>query len=259
MEPKSFLKSKTIWGVAITLLPQVIELGASGMLGPKVQAAVSGLGALLAIWGRATAKKPIKFVPPALPLLPIVLGVLGFAWIAGIATVQTGCTSTGQADTKLIAQLAVSYGVGKVLENNPDYAERVAAIADEVGEAAGGEASTVDAVMQLAREKIDWAKLAPADANLVNILLITIEAELTKRVERGILSPDKALLVQEVAGWIATTARAYVPPSAFNSHPRERGAWTATHARAGQSAVGSEAGPWNACATRPAYVPPPLG
>jgi hypothetical protein len=124
-----------------------------------------------------------------------------------------GCTTAGRPDTMLIAQVAVTYGVGKVLENNPDYAGRVAAIAAEVGKAAGGEASTVSAVMQLARTKIDWSELTPADATLVNLLLITVEVELTKRVEAGVLSPEKALLVQEVAGWIENAARAYVPAS----------------------------------------------
>ena len=125
--------------------------------------------------------------------------------------VTSGCATTGDARGKLIAQLAVQYAVGKVLENNPTYAPRVAQIAAEVGAAAGNEASTVPLVMALVRGKIDFAKLSPADVTLVNALLTVVEAELTARIEGGVLSPDNAVKVREVAGWIEQAARAYVP------------------------------------------------
>lgn len=145
------------------------------------------------------------------------LSIVALALTVGAyAFLSSGCSSANQADTKLIAQIAVQYGVGKVLENNPSYAQRVADIAGEVSKAAGGESSTVAAVMELARSKIDWTKLSPADRTLVNTLLLTIQSELTRRIQDGVLSPEKALLVQEVAGWIEAAAKLYVeePPSA---------------------------------------------
>jgi len=219
MQPKSFLASKTLWGVLIAILPQLIELGASGVLGPKVQAAISGLGALLAIYGRATAKQPLSLAPDtdAMPCLALTVCVGTYVGavlsIGAVAALQSGCVSPPSTDAKLVAQVSVTFGVGKVLENNPSYAPRVVQIAEEVAAAAAGEASTVDLVMSLAREKIDWANLSPADRTLVNTLLLAIEDQLRRRIESGVLSPEKALLVRELATWIADAARLYVAPS----------------------------------------------
>lgn len=148
-----------------------------------------------------------------IPMKTIVSAVVSFV-VGLLGLLQSGCATSGDARGKLVAQLAVQYAVGKVLENNPDYAPRVAAIAREVGAAAGGEASTVSAVMALARAKIDFSKLSPADVTLVNTLLTVVEAELAARIDAGVLSPEKAASVKEVAGWIEQAALAYVRPVA---------------------------------------------
>lgn len=96
MQTKSFLASKTIWGIVLAIAPQLIELGASGVLGPKVQAAISGLGALLAIYGRATANKPINFVPP--PSVPLVMSAIGAIYCGAAFGTMTGCTSPTSGD-----------------------------------------------------------------------------------------------------------------------------------------------------------------
>lgn len=64
--PKSALRSKTIWGVIVMILPPVL-----GLLGFEITVAdaegaataidgiVSGIGAILAIWGRISASRPV--------------------------------------------------------------------------------------------------------------------------------------------------------------------------------------------------------
>lgn len=125
----------------------------------------------------------------------------------------SGCAITGEARGRLVARIAVQYAVGKVVENNPGYAPRIAQIAAEVGAAAGdGASASVGAVMALARAKVDFSRLSPADVALVNTLLSVVEAELEARVAGGALSGELALRVKEVAGWIEEAARWYTKP-----------------------------------------------
>jgi len=99
-----------------------------------------------------------------------------------------------------------------VIENNPTYAPRIAAIAADVRAVSSGEASTtVDAVIALARAKIDWSKLSPADAALVNLLLDAVKAELIARLGEAELPTDKPLAVAKIATWIEQAAIASTP------------------------------------------------
>lgn len=206
MQPKSILRSKTIWGVVLAVAPQIVDLAASGALGPKASAAVSLIGGLIATWGRITASRPVRLPGAAPCLLPLI--------ILGLAFAAPGCTTTGRPDAKIVAQLGVSYAVGKVIENNPTYAPRIAEIARHVGAAASGESSTVAAVIDLARAQVDFTGMSPADQTLVNTLLLAVQLELERRIEAGALPPDLAASVREVAGWIETAAVAYLPPAA---------------------------------------------
>jgi uncharacterized membrane protein len=63
---KSFLKSKTIWGAAITVAPSVAGLFGYTITGADVATAndainsiVTAVGSLLAIYGRVTARARI--------------------------------------------------------------------------------------------------------------------------------------------------------------------------------------------------------
>ena len=66
-EQKNVFASKTIWGGVIALLPPALSLmgfdlspsDVQGIAG-HVDAIVSGVGGLIAIYGRVTAKKTIK-------------------------------------------------------------------------------------------------------------------------------------------------------------------------------------------------------
>jgi hypothetical protein len=64
IEEKHLLKSKAILGALIAFVPAALEVTnavlATGALPPKVAAAVSGFGALLAFFGRLSAKAKIR-------------------------------------------------------------------------------------------------------------------------------------------------------------------------------------------------------
>lgn len=63
MSSKVFLKSKTVWGVIIMALPQLLPLFGvdfsaddASALNADMQAIVAAVGGLLALWGRVSAK-----------------------------------------------------------------------------------------------------------------------------------------------------------------------------------------------------------
>ena len=64
MESKSFLKSKTIWGGMIALLPALSDMATQvagiPLLPPHLAATVAAVGGTLAIIGRLVAKIPVK-------------------------------------------------------------------------------------------------------------------------------------------------------------------------------------------------------
>lgn len=131
---KSVIKSKTIWGVFLTFLPQVIDLASSGALGPKATLAASAIGAALAVFGRAKATRPIRMRPGA--------NLLMFALVALIAL--PGCvsrpTAPGEPPPAPVAKefLALAKPLAEgfataMLANNPKYASVVCGVAEGFG------------------------------------------------------------------------------------------------------------------------------
>lgn len=68
MSPKKLLASKTVWGLLAIAVPYADQLVAyaanlpAGTLPKGAALAISGLGWLLALYGRLQAKQPIKSV-----------------------------------------------------------------------------------------------------------------------------------------------------------------------------------------------------
>lgn len=68
-DSKSFLASKTIWGAVVMLLPTIagylgltVTEADAGQAVDAVQTIVEAVGALLVVWGRATASKSLKLL-----------------------------------------------------------------------------------------------------------------------------------------------------------------------------------------------------
>jgi predicted negative regulator of RcsB-dependent stress response len=112
----------------------------------------------------------------------------------------------------VLAQVAVQYATIKVLQNNPDRAPRVIEIAQFIRANAGNEQAATVALLEAAvRSQIDFSKLDPADAMLVDILIATVREELVQRLGDGPLSPEHVLVVAQVAGWIESAALLSAP------------------------------------------------
>lgn len=132
--------------------------------------------------------------------------------LIAVPLTQTGCSSMTVQDKQLIAKVAVSYATIKVVEKNPAYAAKIAAIAKSVKDVADGEtAYTVALLDAYVRSRIDWTKLSAADMMLVNALLDEVKLQLEARIGNGTLDSAKLLVVKEVATWIETAALSAAP------------------------------------------------
>ena len=143
-------------------------------------------------------------------------------WVAffSLPILQTGCNSTTDSknltpeQTKLIASVAVKYATMKVVENNPSKSAKVIAVAEEVRKIAGSNGfDTVDLLMAFIKTRVDLSKLSPADQMLAGVLLDEIGLQLKSRIGSGKLTPDRLLIVGEVAGWVEDAARFSIKPT----------------------------------------------
>lgn len=119
-----------------------------------------------------------------------------------------GCATTAQTDqTKLIAKLAVSYAVIKVTDKHPEKAAKILEISKAVKAIAGSDGfNTVDLLIAYIKTRVDLSKLDAADRLLASALIDEIGIQLKSRIGADVLTPDKLLIVGEVAGWVEEAA-----------------------------------------------------
>jgi hypothetical protein len=120
-----------------------------------------------------------------------------------------GCASTTR--TGNIASLAVQIGVIKVIGNNSAKAQRVAYIAQQVREIAGGkDFNTVALLIGYVNHEIKWETLSAEDQAIAHLLLNEIQLSLEEQLGTGTLSTDKLLIVSDLATWIEKAASGVV-------------------------------------------------
>lgn len=93
-QPKWFLASKTVLGAAVVVLPHAFKLLGIAFEDSEIQnLATTGsafLGAILAVWGRATAKQPVSLKPQK-PIeyvaSAVMVGAIGSLALQGCETV----------------------------------------------------------------------------------------------------------------------------------------------------------------------------
>lgn len=205
---KNPLKSKTVWGILTMVAPTIIDAARDGLLGPKASAAVQLGGAVLALWGRQTAKEPLKLLPGAGTTNVLTACLLSLSVVLG-GCVNGQLTPTG----KLAGRLGASLAVGALCDKKPEYAARIAEIAGQVRMGAeSGALTTVDLAIAAASDAIHWEKLTLEEQGLVRDLLAAVADELKTRLGSLELPADRLVTVAEVAGWIETSARNRIPP-----------------------------------------------
>lgn len=130
----------------------------------------------------------------------------------------SGCATTGgnvaSQDKQPIAKIAVTYATMKVIENNPEYAARIIAIAEGVKlVTAGDTVNTVALLNAYIKAQVDWTKLSPADAMMIQMLLGEVGTQLEQRLGAGTFTGANVLVVSQVAGWIEDAAKMMPAPN----------------------------------------------
>jgi len=125
-----------------------------------------------------------------------------------VSALLAACESTTLVDSA--ARIGVRLATTKIVENNPQFRERIVEIADGLARNATGIAAiSVSALEKLVRDEIDWQKIRDTDPQLeiiVDELIIAVRNELIARLGAGELEPAQALVVSNVAGWIRDAA-----------------------------------------------------
>ncbi len=121
------------------------------------------------------------------------------------ALVLTGCAFVEESPGS--AYIATTYATLKVIDDDPEKAQRVEEIALEVLRVADDDPeATIDRLIETARGHIRWDRLDNADTLLVNALLIELAERLKERFGEGIIPEDARLTVQTLAGWVIDAA-----------------------------------------------------
>lgn len=143
----------------------------------------------------------------------------GLLFGASSAFLLTGCQTNANTGVheftptgKLLARFGTSVAVGKVCENNPKHAARIAEIAGQIRVMSqDGMFSTVDAVMVEVDRRIRWENLTEGEASMVRDMLAALAAELKSRIGEQQLASAYLLTVSEIALWVEESARARIP------------------------------------------------
>lgn len=115
-----------------------------------------------------------------------------------------------------VEQLVVEFATLKTIEQGKTTADRQTRAARIVAIATGAKTivdtgnTTVAALQAAIEARVAKLGLSPADSLLAEALVQAVIAEVNKRVTSGVLSPDTAVQVDTVLGWVITTASAPV-------------------------------------------------
>lgn len=141
---------------------------------------------------------------------------------AAIVAILNGCATYGgrpvhlSPGSQLLAEVAVEYATGKVIEAKSNPAERIQraarikSVALAIQSAATGDTTTVGSLAALAESYIADLKLQPSDLLLAHTLVNAVVAELNARIQGGILKPDDLLVVKQVLGWVLLATEPYL-------------------------------------------------
>lgn len=134
------------------------------------------------------------------------------ALIAGtlIACAQLGGVGQFVEDHEALAKTAVQLATIEFLKKNPKNTDRLVEISDQVKAAVeAGQVATVEVASVYVRQLIDYSKLDPTEAVLLDNLIDVAQQELSKLIrEQGLTVPEahRAELAR-VVGWVADAGR----------------------------------------------------
>lgn len=136
--------------------------------------------------------------------LLVVLFAFAFPFLTACTVLET------VEDNPLAAQLVVQQSTLRVIDEDPDKAQRVAAVVEEVRIYVEDEFATLGLIEQAVRAQIEWDRLTLADQILIDAVLSEARTELERRFGAGLLDPNSRASVMTVLDWVEQSARLVV-------------------------------------------------
>src|SRR5690625_217669 len=109
-------------------------------------------------------------------------------------------------DNPHTTKAAVYYGTLKYIGEDTDKAQRVEQAAQTILSGLSG-GTTIDQLDGRLRALIQWDRLDMADAILLHALLTELRSTMLATIGEGLLTPDDAVRIERVAGWVIDAAR----------------------------------------------------
>lgn len=116
----------------------------------------------------------------------------------------TGCALID--DNPSTVKAAVYVGALKYIGEDDDKARRVEQTAQTILSGLSG-GTTIDQLDGRLRALIQWDRLDMADAMLLHALLTELRSTMMATIGEGLLSPDDAVRIERVTGWVIDAAR----------------------------------------------------
>lgn len=151
------------------------------------------LGAVLASLGAFKMR-----ILMALVMIGMVCGLVGCATVGGWFK---------KPENQQAVKVVVTVSVVDLITKHPEYKPKILAITAGVKQYinAKPEARAGD-IIALVNSQIDYGKLKPDEALIVQTLLVTVQTDLESKIKEGGVSQDTIVAVGQLIDWVETAA-----------------------------------------------------
>lgn len=137
----------------------------------------------------------------------IVLVSLLLAMLVGITACSTIRGVFSNPEQTVAVRVVVTVSVMDLIAKHPEYKPRILAITQNVRSYINAEPEAkASAVIELVDSQIDYAKLSPEDGLIIKAMLVTVQSNLTQRIDNKIVDKDTVVAVGQVLDWVEAAA-----------------------------------------------------
>lgn len=135
---------------------------------------------------------------------------MAVALIGLAVALAPGCAileGEGSAGEEFAVRSAIQLATVKVIDGDPERAERVQKIAGEARALVSDDhEAALERIEAEVRDEIQWNRLSPTEEQVASDLIELVRAELEARIGEGVLQPDDRVAVRTVLDWIIEAA-----------------------------------------------------
>jgi hypothetical protein len=128
-----------------------------------------------------------------------------------LALLLTACATDMKPHQEALIGIGVQYATAKFINTDAERAERVAtAVEHAINLVNGDVVASIAALEEEVREHVDFTRMKPEDALLVNALIGAVRIELEQRLGGKEIAAEHKVEIAKVLGWVQAAARMFV-------------------------------------------------